>query len=675
MIITDIQKKSPLLVHLVFHPESNLARELAKNIHLALNDDPVVQGLRIPTVFCKEVDSLLPPTDQQLDQAQRSFVVPLADTDMNLSEDWCEFVADLWQSCEASIHRCVPVQLTEDAWPLSPERLGTVNFVRAFAEPQQTRSAFIIRRIIIELYRYLHGVLSGNDMPGGESPEAPVKLFISHTKMDLNLKPKVVKKLTAYLQVDQPIKTWFDSGDIPGGSAFTNKIAEGIQDTSLLCVLTNHYASREWCRKEILLAKEKQRPVVVIDALTDTEVRSFPYIGNLPVICWNNNPQAAIDLVLKETLRNLHTRILLNQWQQADDMIFTMPPELATLVGLPPLATVLYPEPPLGSEEVLILEKTGVTVTTPLQRLASERILKGKTVAISMSESSDSFRYGVSKLHLDAAMLELSRYLLVQGVTLVYGGHLGSQGYTEKLTELVRTHNQFADIDPVERIINYVAWPIPLSKKQRADYKYIAKLKRVARPDDIDENLNSDFTEEPDFFSAEKSAEHRYAWARGMTAMRLLETKETVARIVLGGTFGPTIKTGPDGSQTEKWYASRIPGVLEEIMNSVEAGQPVFLAGGFGGVAAMVVDILEGKDREEMTWHYQRKAPHAEAMRALYKKRGDNWQDYDDMRALLRNKGIAGINTLLTEEEHKLLFHTRDPVLMASIIIKGLGKL
>ena len=176
-------------------------------------------------------------------------------------------------------------------------------------------------------------------------------------------------------------------------------------------------------------------------------------------------------------------------------------------------------------------------------------------------------------------MLELSRYLLVQGVTLVYGGHLGSQGYTEKLTELVRTHNQFADIDPVERIVNYVGWPIPLSRKQRADYKYIAKLKRVARPDDIDENLNPDFTEEPDFFPAEKSPEHRYAWARGMTAMRMLETKETVARIVLGGTFGPTLKTGPDGSQTEKWYASRIPGVLEEIMTSVEAGQPVFLVG------------------------------------------------------------------------------------------------
>ena len=108
---------------------------------------------------------------------------------------------------------------------------------------------------------------------------------------------------------------------------------------------------------------------------------------------------------------------------------------------------------------------------------------------------------------------------------------------------------------------------------------------------------------------------------------------------------------------------------------SVETGRPVFLLGGFGGVAAMVVDILQGKDRPEMTWNFQRNAPHAEAMRALYDERGDNWQTYDDMKTMLREKGIAGINTLLTEDEHKLLFHARDPILMASIIIKGLGKL
>ncbi|MFV2055996.1 MAG: toll/interleukin-1 receptor domain-containing protein [Thiohalomonadales bacterium] len=59
--------------------------------------------------------------------------------------------------------------------------------------------------------------------------------------------------------ITQPIKTWFDSGDIASGSVFADQISKGITDTSLLCVLTDNYASREWCKKEILLAKEHQR--------------------------------------------------------------------------------------------------------------------------------------------------------------------------------------------------------------------------------------------------------------------------------------------------------------------------------------------------------------------------------------------------------------------------------
>ena len=45
------QKKQPLLVHFVFHPESAGAREMARAIHREFNQEAVVPGLRIPTVF------------------------------------------------------------------------------------------------------------------------------------------------------------------------------------------------------------------------------------------------------------------------------------------------------------------------------------------------------------------------------------------------------------------------------------------------------------------------------------------------------------------------------------------------------------------------------------------------------------------------------------------------
>ena len=670
MLSLDNYTKPPLLVHILFHPESAVAREIAQQIHVALNDDPVVQGLRIPTVFCRENESHLPPDNHDLDEAGQSFVLVLADSEMNASEPWCEFVADQWELCKKTPHRCVPVQLTDDAWPLSKERLGKVNFLRAFLSSKNKRPTFIIRHVIIELCRYLN-----RDSTGDEKAQAPTTLFISHTKMDIEREPKAVNALKDYLLIDQPVKAWFDSGDIPGGSVFSEQIAHGIQDASLLCVLTDNYTSREWCRREILLAKKEQRPAVVVDALNHTEVRSFPYLGNLPVIRWNDNPEAVIAMVLKETLRHLHTVRLLQQICKSDDEVFTRPPELSTIIGLKPEKTVLYPDPPLGTEETEMLKQTGVTITTPIERLTHTKTLAGKRVALSMSESTDCHRYGVDKLHLDAAMLEVSRYLLIQGMTLVYGGHLGSKGYTDQLIEMVRAHNNLDGVDPVNRIINYVGWPVPVTTSLRSKYKYEATLEPVTRPADINEQMDMDFKLEPDYFSAETSVLHRYAWSRGMTAMRESETKNTQARIVLGGTFGPTLKIDAQGKQIEKWYSGRIPGVLEEIMLSIAAGQPVFLLGGFGGTAAMVVDILEGKERAEMSWDYQKNAPHSEELKTLYKQRGDTWQDYDQIISTLRGKGIIGINTLLSEEEHRILFHTRDPILMAGLIIKGLAKL
>ncbi len=359
-------RKPPLLVHLIFHPGSAEARQRAHFIHQALNDDPTVPGLRVSTLFCAE-DGGLPPSDQDLDQAERSFLVPLADDELNASDEWCTFVADLWEQCQASAHRCVPMQLSEYAWPLD-DRLNGVSFVRAFAVPAPMRNDVIVRRILTELCRYLHG-----DQVGEDSPEAPTTMFISHTKLDLAEAPKVVEALKGFLNQDQPIKTWYDSGDIPGGSLFAEKIEQGIEDSSLLCVLTNNYASREWCRKEVLLAKAKQRPIVVIDALTRREVRSFPYLGNLPVLRWDGRADSAIDLLLKETLRHLHSRATLLQWQQPGDVIFSRAPELVTLVGLAPTSSVLYSDPPLGVEEVRTLTTTGITVTTPLAWPGNDR--------------------------------------------------------------------------------------------------------------------------------------------------------------------------------------------------------------------------------------------------------------------------------------------------------------
>lgn len=48
------------------------------------------------------------------------------------------------------------------------------------------------------------------------------------------------------------------------GSKFAEEIRKGVSETSLLVILTDNYATREWCREEVMLAKEHQRPIAVV---------------------------------------------------------------------------------------------------------------------------------------------------------------------------------------------------------------------------------------------------------------------------------------------------------------------------------------------------------------------------------------------------------------------------
>jgi len=150
-----------------------------------------------------------------------------------------------------------------------------VSFGRAFHETNANhKSTHVCRAVATELARYLL-----NKSLGTGKAAAPFKVFISHAKQDLELPPKSVLELRDTLAVDQPLKACVDSGDIPIGESFAQQIEDGIKASSLLVVLTDNYASREWRRTEVLLAKEHQRPIVVADALQRYEVRSFSYLS------------------------------------------------------------------------------------------------------------------------------------------------------------------------------------------------------------------------------------------------------------------------------------------------------------------------------------------------------------------------------------------------------------
>ncbi len=54
----------------------------------------------------------------------------------------------------------------------------------------------------------------------------------------------------------------------------------------MVVVQTGTCSDREWCRKEVLFAKQYGCPVLVVNAVTVGEERFFPYVEPPPTIRW-----------------------------------------------------------------------------------------------------------------------------------------------------------------------------------------------------------------------------------------------------------------------------------------------------------------------------------------------------------------------------------------------------
>lgn len=664
----------PLLVQILFHAKSAAARACAQSLYRALNNDPALPGLRVPVVFAPERPDHAPPTQLDFDQGERNFVVVLADDELNADEKWCRFVGDQWERCatQPSAH-LLPLQLSPHAFPLD-DRLARTSFCRAWAVAQDERQRWIDNRVVLELLRFLADDENGD--------QAPIQLFLSHAKMDIGSPPQVFKAICDYLDASKPVRKWIDSAAIPGGSRFDEEIKRGVRDSALLVILTDNYSTRSWCRREVLLAKERRRPLVVIDALQDTELRSFPYLGNVPVRRWTKRlppAQAAarsVDLLIKETLRHRVTSLWLEAVKTPDDLVLVSPPELVNLRHILPKHTILYADPALSDEErdvfagLPLRDGQALRLETPMQRKVAAGGLAGKTVALSTSETADLADSGLFEAHFDDLLLTISRELLLRGAKLAYGGHLGKDSYTLALFELARTYRNQEGIPPVEKIVNYVGWPLTVTPTQVSQFKNQANLVRVVRPEGVADLEPETFIEEPTFFQ-DDSPERRYAWARGMTAMREQQAAEVDARVVIGGGVGPTLGVTPEGVRQLKWYKSRIPGVLEELLLSLERKQPVYLVGAFGGVGRLAVDLIEGRPRPEMSWEFQRAAPHAEGMRALHEVRGE-WRDYAEMAKQIVAAGVDGLHNGLSPEENRELWRSRDIERITALVVEGL---
>lgn len=264
-----------------------------------------------------------------------------------------------------------------------------------------------------------------------------------------------------------------------------------------------------------------------------------------------------------------------------------------------------------------------------------QRMEATTSVAISISESPDMAVLGLSDGHLQDAMAELALSLLSSGTSLVYGGDLRANGFTELLFELLMRYRDHPHHSGKIGVTDYLAWPVHI--RMTADdlvafssgHEGAARLVFLARDgSQLEQKQRLAFpSHEPDDDE----------WAEGLTRMRVVMRQETQARIVLGGRV--------------EGYKGRMPGIAEETLVSLQAQQPVFLLGGFGGCARDIAETIGLVER----W---------------VGSRGD-WSG----RPSFRSYSLQDLHNGLSDEDNAVLARTPHIDQAVALVMGGLSQL
>jgi hypothetical protein len=661
----------PLSIYFVWHPaDDQFVKPLYDYCFALLSRDinqPFSRAMSLPFFYRTCAKKGIPNPVKVV--SNKTIIYVFVSTEVAADEEWNDYLDSIPKG-----ENVITIPVAIDSLALSLNDIfGGINFVRAYEFDTKFIKEQIFISISHEIYRF-----SLNESFKELGKDNALKLFLSHAK-DGKHGVKLAKALKEYID-NSSMRNFFDATDISPGYKFDEEISGHIIESTLIAIHTDSYSSRYWCQREILCAKENNRPIIAVDSLEEFEDRRFPFATNVPGIHiqLGSDSPFTIDLLrilcaaLLETIRYFYSKMLLETYKQAgwiDEAAFILarPPEVSDFDKLivnngtsieMMFKKVIYPEPPVYLEELSFLSKLGIQTSTPISiDLGS---LKGKHIGMSISDQSleDFIEKGISNKHLVQLSQDIARHLLAREGVLHYGGDLREDGFTEFLfneASALKSRTLSTEIN----INNYISWPIYLNddmqiKNWRGKYRSVAKMINVPPPDDIKELIpNSEDLLQP------INTQNLFVWSRSLTEMRETMMSNCNVRICAGG--------------RQRGYKGFMPGVLEEILLAIENGLPLYLLGGFGGITGSVCEVIQGDEvPKELTevWQIENNAGYRELL-DFSKSRGRSI-NYDSIVETLKN---ANFNNGLSEEENKRLFNTIIIDEAMYLLFKGLGNL
>ncbi|MEW4370120.1 TIR domain-containing protein [Paenibacillus kandeliae] len=664
------QFNPPVSVHFVWYPSNSLEVQPIFDYCFSLLsrdvEKPFSRSMNLPVYYRTSTHKGVPQEIKSL--SQKNIVFIFVGRDLIIDKEWMTYTSRLLKQKDLI---CIPIAL--DNLAFKHHEINDKNFIRYYEFDKEYSKEIFFISITHEIYRY---ALNENFEMMTNSKDTALKLFLSHTKNGES--GVVIAEALKKLIDNSAMRNFFDATDIAPGYRFDNEIVENIKNSTVIAIHTDSYSSRYWCQREIISAKDNNRPIIAVDSLEEFEDRRFPFATNIPAIHFNfNNEPTKIDLLkilsaaLLETVRYFYAQLLLKQYKSVgvindEDEILSRPPEVSDIEKI--LSTnedgfiasrikrLFYPEPPVYSEEINFLSKLGISCCTPLTMNygSLENLVFG--ISISEPSSEELSIIGQTSAHLIQLSQDLTRHLISRGARIVYGGDLRGGGFTEFIFNESLAYQTRA-MNNKKQLENYIAWPIYLKdsehvKNWKASYISVAAMIELEPAKDV-----LKFIPNIDSFLPPVNTPNLYVWSRNLTEMRREINTKCNVRICAGGRI-----TG---------YKGILPGILEEILFANSKSTPVYLLGGFGGVTASICESFKNKSlSEELTkkWQIQNN-PGYKQLLDLCSEQGIDVKTDEEVLMSISN---SILNNGLTYEENIKLFETSFIDEALFLVFKGL---
>lgn len=640
--------KTPLAIVVAYDKQFTGGLSIYEDLYHLLcrnANEPLVDGLDIPVYFQTNQEDGNIYDVRKAVNADKVVVLLLVDLCMFNSSAWANYINELVNDEKNGVVKVLPVALCQYAFGINHE-LGKQQYIRL--KNFNIRDCW--KEFLIRFYDDLIRTLCKS--------EEKLQIFISHTKKDEDrMGIEKANELKAYLRADTKLNSFYDANDILDGYSFGDQITENLKKSLLIILETSTYSDREWCRIEAIVGKENYVPTVVVSLFNGMIPRTFPYQGNTPKIRFDANWDEVICLLLRTALDKYYEERYLENFSHANSKVISMMPEFINIGKVDGVNQILYPEPPLGNEELEVVKRQFPTITfnTPSQIFAASRFLEGKNVAISISESPDSSSLGIGKAMFEDLSVELARHLLVSGAHLVYGGDLRPGGFTELFKDLAYQYGIYEKDKTLKNYFtNYLAWPIyiGMTPATQAEYKSCrVHCQKAAIPDTIPVALR-------DLMVPPTTVENMYYWAESLRAMRQEMESHIDARIILGGRI-----TG---------FKGYMPGLYEEATYAAKANHPLFLLGGFGGASARLIQLIKGEtSSEELFAECCSNHSYQDFVSYLDKEKEE--MNFKALDVFSNNMDV--LKNGLSKEDNERLFVTTNVTEIIALILKGLRSL